>query len=178
MIELETVYTSPEESSLVAVKPSNAATVVLGGSNIAKKSQPKRHRARHDPSSVPDPDMMRELDYAVARTLIKFSGRQWSQLHLADALAMLPEVTWSGEHLRKRALTNLREDNTRVANDLYDADRRAWVAKSVPRVEELCREKWGDFYQSKLYPGNDEVADDDGDGVVVKLRREKRSRKG
>ena len=95
------------------------------------------------------------LDVAVVKVLRGNALREWTQTDLAADIAMRPEIHWSSEHLRKRALVRLREDNARAANQLYrGAHSKRWRGMEEDSLKKLLSEKWGPKWRNKL--GSDE----------------------
>ena len=117
LIQLEAVQLSPGVSSLVAVKPTAA------DARKAEATQ-SRQKSKHDPR--PDPIVMDVLDKAVAEILKSNRLREWTNADLADALAMREEISVASSTLKRRTLRDLREDNSRHANRLYNPERRRW----------------------------------------------------
>ena len=137
LVQLDSVQLSLEESTLVAVKPT-AETADRVEITAAKPS----NRSKHDPNI--DPGMMDLLDVAVVKVLQSNWMQEWTQADLAAQIAMRPEIHWSSEHLRRRALVRLREDNARAANKLYrGAPRKKWRGMREDDLESLLSANWG-----------------------------------
>ncbi len=83
-----------------------------------------RQKSKHDPR--PDPMVMDVLDKAVAEILKSNRLREWTNADLADALAMRKEISVASSTLKRRTLRDLREDNSRRANRLYNPQRKRW----------------------------------------------------
>lgn len=122
LIQLNTVHLSPDDSSLVAVKPTAA------DAEKAETAKP-RGRSKHDPR--PDPASMDILDKAVVAVLEANPSKHWFHTDLAEALAMREEIELSSSHLRTRALKALREDSSRRANKFYDPMQKRWRWRKI-----------------------------------------------
>jgi len=117
LIKLEKIQLSLDASSLVAVKPTAA------DAHKAEATQ-SRQKSKYDPR--PDPIVMDVLDKAVADILKPNRLKEWTTADLADALAMREEISVASSTLKRRTLRDLREDNSRHANRLYNPERRRW----------------------------------------------------
>ena len=52
--------------------------------------------------------------------------KAWTTTELAEAVAMRKEIKMASSTLKRRTLTDLREDSSKKANNLYDPTQKRW----------------------------------------------------
>ncbi|MBT3767569.1 MAG: hypothetical protein HN578_02190 [Rhodospirillales bacterium] len=118
LIQLDTVHLSPEENSLVTVRPTAADAQKIKNTQL-------HQRSKHNPQR--DPIVMDILDKAVEEVLASYPAKIWTTTDLAEAVAMREDIKPLSSTLKRRTLKDLREDTSRRANKLYDPATKRWI---------------------------------------------------
>lgn len=131
-----------EAGESIALNPRNPTAA-------AAPTDKAKGRKKHDPR--PNPERFAVIDKAIEEELRSNKLKEYSQTHLAEILAMRPDVLMNSEYLRQKVLKELREDKSTRANRFYNAEKRKWRWQKVTtkrrksRVvrsscKELCKE--------------------------------------